>query len=233
MSRRTILATGAVILAGLSLLLAKDKNGWWDEPFTSWNQGQTSRMFNDSPWVEVQTYSSESVQGAMGQNETKFQFTVRLFSAQPIREAYVRMLQLMNHYDTLPPERKQDFDAKVSNIATADPGEEVVVAVALACTDREGSRNLKRFFETATAATLSQSAFLYTSSAGQITLEKYLPPSGGIGSRFIYPRTFKGQPILQATDKELRFQVSIPQTGQDLMVGFKPAKMVYKGKFTY
>jgi len=233
MNRCSVLTTGLVFLAALGLLLAKDKNGWWDEPFTSWNQAETSRMFNDSPWVEVQTYSSESVQGALGQNETKYQFTVRLFSAQPIRDAYVRMLQLMNNYDTLPAERKQEFDSKISNIANADAGEEVVVAVAFACTDPEGSRNLKRFFDTATAATLSQSAFLYSSSAGQISLEKYLPPGGGIGSRFIYPRTFKGQPILQATDKELRFQLSIPQTGQDLIVGFKPAKMVYKGKFTY
>ncbi|HEV2494988.1 MAG TPA: hypothetical protein VG204_18145 [Terriglobia bacterium] len=233
MVRRSILVAGLVILTGLGLLRAKDKNSWWDEPFTSWNQAQTAKMFNESPWVQMQTYSSESVQGALGQNETKYQFTVRLFSAQPIRDAYVRMLQLMNNYDTLPPERRQEFDSRVSKIASVDPGDEVVVAVAYACSDPQGSRDLKRFLDTATTATLSQSAFLYTSSAGQIALEKYLPPDAGIGSRFIYPRTFKGQPILQATDKEMRFQISIPQVGQDLIVGFKPAKMVYKGKSTY
>lgn len=233
MRMRSLFVAGLVILAGLDLLRAKEKNSWWDEPFTSWNQGQTAKMFNESPWVSMQTYSSESVQGALGQNETKYQFTVRLFSAQPVRDAYVRMLQLMNNYDTLPPERRQEFDSKVSNIASADPGDEVIVAVAFACSDPQGSRDLKRFLDTATAATLSQSAFLYTSSAGQITLERYLPPSAGLGSRFIYPRTFKGQPILQAGDKEMRFQVSIPQVGQDLIVGFKPSKMIYKGKFTY
>jgi hypothetical protein len=222
-----------VVLLGLGILFAKDKGSWWDEPYTKWNQGQTAKMFNDSPWVQMQTYSYESTQGSLGQNETKFQFTVRLFSAQPVREAYVRMLQLMNNYDTLPPDRQQAFDAQEGGVAKADPGDEVVVAVAFACNDQRGSRDLKYFFDTVTTATLNQNAFLYSSSAGQIALAKYVPPQSGIGCRFIYPRTFQGKPILQAEDKELRFQVYVPPRGQELMVGFKPAKMVYHGNFCY
>lgn len=222
-----------VTLLGLGILFAKEKSSWWDEPYTKWNQGQTAKMFNDSPWVQMQTYSYESMQGSLGQNETKFQFTVRLFSAQPVREAYVRMLQLMNNYDTLPPDRQRAFDAEVGGLATADPGDEVVVSVAGVCNDTRGSRDLKYFFDTATAPTLNQNAFLYSSTAGQITLTKYLPPQSGIGCRFIYPRTFQGKPILQPGDKELRFQMWVPPMGQELLVAFKPSKMVYKGKFAY
>ncbi len=222
-----------LVMLSLGLLPGKDTASWWDEPYTKWNREQTVKMFNDSPWVQTQTYSYASVEGHLGQNETKFQFTVRLFSSQPVREAYVRMLQLMNNYDSLAPDRRQAFDTHVGSIANVDPGDEVIVAIAFACTDPQASRDLKRFFETATAATLGQNAFLYSSSAGQITLAKYLPDSGGIGSRFIYPRVFNGAPILQATDKELRFQVYVPPMGQELIAGFRPAKMIYHGKFCY
>jgi hypothetical protein len=233
MRRRTLFATIFVILFGLGLFAGKGKESWWDEPYTKWDQVQTVKMFNDSPWVKVQTYSFESVQGAMGQNESKYQFYVRLFSSQPVREAYVRMLQLMNKYDQLSAERKQEFDAKVGGIATADPGDEVIVAVAYACNDPQGTRDLKTWLGTSTAATLSQSAYLYTPASGQIPLKNYFPPEGGVGCRFIFPRTYKGQPILQPTDKELRFEVYIPRIGQNLQVGFKPSAMEYKGKFCY
>ncbi len=233
MRSRIVSAVCILLLLGLGLLPGKDKTGWWDEPYTTWNREQTARMFTDSPWVQVQTYSYESVQGSLGQNETKFQFTVRLFSAQPVRDAYVRMLQLMNSYDTLAPERRQAFDTQVGGIAKAEVGDEVIVTVAFACSDQEGSRDLKRFFDTATAATLSQSAFLYSSSSGQITLANYQPPEGGIGCRFIYPRTFHGSPILLPADKELRFQVYVPPMSQQLIVGFKPGKMIYHGKLCY
>ncbi len=232
--RTRILGIGCFLaLLSLGLLSGKEKTSWWDEPYTKWDQGQTAKMFNDSPWVEIQTYSYESAQGALGQNETKFQFTVRLFSSQPIRESYVRMLQIMNNYETLPADRRQTFDTQVGGLAQADPGDEVIVAVAFACNDQQGSRDLKYFFDTATAPTLNQNAFLYSSSAGQITLTKYLPPQSGIGCRFIFPRTFQGKPILEAGDKELRFQVYVPPMGQELRVGFKPSKMIYHGKLCY
>jgi hypothetical protein len=233
MRSRNMLATVFVVLLCLGLLSGKDNESWWNEPYTQWNQGQTAKMFNDSPWVKMQTYSFASMAGALGQNETKFQFVVRLFSSQPVREAYVRMLQIMNKYDTLPPERRQEFDAKVGGLATADPGDEVVLTMSSVCNDPQKSRDLKTFLSTATTATLSQSAYLYSSSAGQITLKEYLPPEGGLGCRFIFPRTFKGQPILLPSDKELRFEVYIPQTGQNLQVQFRPKEMVYKGKFCY
>ena len=233
MRTRVLLMGCFLALLGLGLLSAKEKTTWWDEPYAKWNRNQTAKMFNDSPWVAFQTYSYETMEHNLGQNETKFQFTTRLFSAQPVREAYVRMLQLMNNYDTLAPDRQKAFDAQVGGIAQTDPGDEVIVAVAFACNDARGSRDLKFFFDNATAATQNQNAFLYSSSAGQITLAKYVPPQSGIGARFVFPRTFKGKPILQAEDKELRFQMWVPPMDQELLVAFKPSKMVYRGNFCY
>jgi hypothetical protein len=98
-TRRLIIAVLG-ILAGLGVLFAK--SGGAQEDYTKWSQQETAKMFDDSPWAQMETYSFASVSGSMGENESKYQFAVRLFSAVPIRQAYVRMLQIMNHYDSLP-----------------------------------------------------------------------------------------------------------------------------------
>jgi hypothetical protein len=231
MKTRHLTITALAALLGLGMLFAK--NNETEGNYEKWDQQQTVKMFDDSPWAQVQTYSFESPGGSMGQNEFKYQFTVRLFSAVPIRQAYVRMLQIMNHYDSLPPARQNQFDARVGGLATANVDDEIVVAVAYATNDPQGSRDMDQFFKTATTDTLNQSAYLYTTTAGQLQLKKYLPPNSGIGCRFIFPRSFNGKPVLTPEDKELRFQVYIPRIGQNLLVGFKPSNMMYDGKLAY
>jgi hypothetical protein len=174
-------------------------------------------------------------QGTLGVDVKKDMYIVRVFSAQPMREAYVRLLQLMNNYDSLPAARKKEFDAKVGGLATTSPGDDVVVSVAFQSNDPQRELDLKRWFGTVTTHTLSQSAYLYTSSAGQITLKKYMPPEGGggIGARFIFPRTINGKPIAQEGDKEFRFQVYIPLAGRNLYVDFKPKDMIYQGSLNF
>lgn len=231
--RRVLICSLALILSAAPPLLTKDSKEPWAQPYESWTQAETARVLNDSPWAQVQTYSAESAGGNQGVNEAHYQFTVRLFSAQPIRQAYVRMLEIMNKYDDLPPERRQEFDARVKGLLAADVSGQVVVALTFASNDAQASRDMKRFFDTATTATLNQSAFLFA-PRGRLDLQEYVPPGkDGMGARLIFPRLQNGKPILEPGDKELRFEMDISPIGQHLLVGFKASKMMYQGGVAY
>ena len=93
--------------------------------------------------------------------------------------------------------------------------------------------DIQRFFDTATAPTLSQSAYLYT-PRGRVDLLKYFPAGGeATGARFIFPRVLNGQPPLQPGDKQMRFEVYVPPINNTVRVGFDPRKMVFQGKLDY
>ena len=216
--------------ASIALLLAKNP---WEGSYLQWSQQQAGAILNNSPWAQQQDFTS--VQGASrGQNEIRNTFVIRLFSALPIRQAYVRLLQIMDGYETMPTDKQQAFDKGVGSLIHADVHDEVVVTVYFHSTEDITARGLKRFFDTSTAAILSQSAFLYGPRVGRVDLVKYFPPGeGGIGARFVFPRTFKGQPVLQPGDKELRFDFWVDPISQRLLIGFKPSKMMYDGELAY
>lgn len=260
-SRRFVVAGTAMLLCAGVLNARNKKSGWMDEPFTKWDQKQVNLVFNNSAWAQTKEYRGQASGmhgtvadrgsttsatngavtgtggGTLGVDVPEFTFTARFFSAQPIREAYVRMLQIMNHYDTLPAEKQKSFDDKVDGLLRADVSQEVTVTLSFRTNDPQAQRDMNEWFNTQTTDTFKQNAYLYT-PAGQIALLKYIPPQeggGGLGARFIFPRLFNGEPILQpgATGK-LRFQLSWqPQVGQTMYIDFKPEEMTYKDQFSY
>ena len=174
-----------------------------------------------------------------GVDVPNFSFTARFFSAQPIREAYVRMLQIMNHYDTLPADRQHAFDQQVADrILHFDVSKNVIVMLSFHTNDPNAQRDMNQWFATQTTDTLKQNAYLYVPKAGQIQLVNYIPPQQGgavLGAQFIFPRNFNGEPILEpgATGK-VRFQLSYqPQVNQEMYIDFKPEDMTYKGQLSY
>jgi hypothetical protein len=171
-----------------------------------------------------------------GVDVPEFTFTARLFSAQPMREAYVRMLQIMNRYDGLPRDRQQAFDQKVAGILHYDASQKVVIMLAYQTNDPDSKRDMEQWFNTQTADTLKQNAYLFSPIAGQLELIQYFPPSqnGGLGAQFIFPRNFKGEPILNPGAGKMRFQLCYqPQINQVMYVDFDPKQMTYKDQFSY
>jgi hypothetical protein len=232
---KSILVVG-LIGSSAAFLIPKEKESYESVPFQQWSQSMVSKVLSDSPWAQ-QWGTGEALeagsQAEQGQTEAKNTFTVRLFSALAIRQAYVRATELTNGYDAMPPDGKKDFDSKVNGLLNADVSQEVVLAVTFKSNMPVTSRDIQRFFETATAPTLNQSAYLYT-ARGRIDILKYLPPSSEISfARFIFPRAVNGQPLLQPGDKQFRFEVYVPPIDQVLRVGFDPRKMVFQGKLDY
>ncbi len=222
-----------ISVVGIGLLTAKDP--WDQQPPEKWSRAQVTALFNNSPWAQQQDYSSPLAgDSTLGQNEIHNYFTVRLFSALPIREAYYRILQIMNHYEEMPEQQQKDFEAHAGGIVHADVHDEVVISVAYNSNDQTHQRDMKHFLDTQTTATFNQSAYLYSPRLGRLDLVKYVPAANeGIGARFIYPRTVNGQPIIQPGDKDLRFEFWAAPLNQKVMFGFKTSKLMYKGELAY
>jgi hypothetical protein len=250
---------GAAITLSIGMLYAGKKHeNWIDEPYTKWDQKQVSELFNKSAWAQTKEFRGQvgiTGQGApqqkipgqsggtMGTAEAatggtdvpEYSFTARLFSAQPIREAYVRLLQLRTHYDQMPANQQQAFDQKVGGLVHADFSQEVLVTLFYHTNDPNALRDMNQWFNTQTAETLNQNVYLYT-PAGQIQLLKYRAPQGNaeLGAQFIFPRLFKGEPILQPGAGKMRFQISYqPQIGQIMYIDFDPKQMTYKDQLSY
>jgi hypothetical protein len=227
-------------LLGATYLPAQDS---WPEPFEKWNRNQVSRMLSDSPWSQNQTLStslSGKNSGLQGEKEIFNKFTVRFFSALPVREAYVRMMQILNKYDEMAPEQRREFESRFKRALSLDVSDRVIVALEFASNDPDANREMKRFFETARTETIKPNVYLISQHLNRVQLLEYFPPSSdGTGAKFVFPRTLNGQPVIAAGDKEVRFEFEVPLNDRNagnrpkLLVNFKVAKMVYKGELSY
>lgn len=234
MSRSKIILMLCLVGAGAGWVAAKD---FWEEPFEKWKREEVLRMLSNSPWAQTQTFNAVAGgrgPGTAGEKELFYQFTVRLFSARPVREAYVRMMQILNKYDQMAPEQKQEFNARFRKALALDVSDRVIVALEYATNDPNATRDLRTYLETARTETLKQSAYLITPRHGRLELREYYPPSpDGTGAKFIFPRLVNGQPVLEPQDREIRFDFFIAPIGQRLFVTFKVPKLVHRGELSY
>ncbi|MBI1940378.1 MAG: hypothetical protein HYS33_02595 [Acidobacteria bacterium] len=242
MTRRTAIVFPVFVILMVSHSPAKD---FWEDPYTRWDKKDVVRMINDSPWAQIQTFSrglernlEQSVGGAgvgvSGDREIYNKFTVRFFSALPVREAYVRMFQIANNYDEATPEQKAEFDQRFNRALNLDVADRVILAVEFASNEPQTNRDMKQFFDLATAETLKQSVYLISQRLGRVQLKEYYPPSpDGTGAKFVFPRTVDGQAVLAPSDKEARLEFYLPVINQKLFIKFRVDRMVHQGALSY
>jgi hypothetical protein len=240
MTHRFAILVVAVFLAGGLVFAAKN---FWEDPFTQWTQKNVNKMLQDSPWTLTQTYRGQEGAGRggafdrtsnAGERESSDTYTIRLFSSQPIRDAYARMMQLMNRYDTATDTEKQRIDALTAKVRTLDVSERIIVAMEYNSNLPDNARNFKQFFDKQSAELLKQNCFLISSRLGRVEIKEYFPQDAqGSGMKFIFPRTVNGQPVFQETDKELRFDMWVEPTGQKIFQSWKPKNVMYQGKLSF
>lgn len=234
MRARYSLFLSCLFILGAAGLAAKD---FWDEPFETWNRNQVAKMLSDSPWAKDQTFTfavDSKDAGIHGEKETFQKFTVRFFSARPVREAYVRMLQIMNNYDRMGPDERKEFEARFNRALKIDVSNRVIIAVEFASNIPDTHRDMKQFLDTSRTDMLKQSVYLISQRVGRVQLLEYHPPSpDGTGAKFVFPRVVDGKPMVEPGDKEVRFEWYVPVVDQKIYLNFKVSKMVYRGELNY
>jgi hypothetical protein len=154
-------------------------------------------------------------------------YSIRFFSARPVRQAFVRIIQLQKK-DLTP-----EMMTRLNTFAEAPSQDSIIIAVAVENPDANALGKAMQIIRNATAVKLKNTTYLERSDGKRIFIEEYTPPGGdGFGARFIFPRMVDGKPFLSDDDTRVRF-VSEMDSSIKLNMTYKVKNMQHEGKLEY
>lgn len=223
----------------------KDKKPW-----TEWSQKDAEKILSNSPWAQIQTESDTSEmffqptsdprltgnrtpnadsrleQGATNQ-ATNVKYGIRFFSARPVRQALVRMIQLQRK------DLEPDVNERLKNFAELPSADSIIIAVTIEATDKRSLGKVMQLVSSAATGTLKNTTYLERNDGKRLFLEEYVPPGkDGFGARFIFPRIVDERPFITPETQDVRF-FSEFGTAIKLNMRFKIADMMLDGKLEY
>ena len=237
----SLLATIAIETA-----IAQKQTKSWKE----WTKEDAEKILNHSPWgqQQVDTDLSEMFyqpttdartsgtrapnsgsrleQGATNQ-ETKLMYGIRFFSARPVRQAFIRIIQLQQK------NLEADVIERMNSFAELPSNDSIIIAVTIEGTDKRSLGKVLQVINSAATGTLKNTTYLERNDGKRLFLEEYVPPGkDGFGARFIFPRMVQERPFLTPEIHDVRF-VSEFGTTIKLNMRFNVATMMIDGKLEY
>ena len=248
MTRRFSVVLMLLVLAAVAVetVTGQKQPKSWKE----WSKKDAEKILSDSPWshLQVDTDLSEMFyqpttdartsggrapnansrleQGATNQ-ETKLTYGIRFFSARPVRQAFIRMIQLQKK------DLEPDVVDRMNKYAELPSTDSIIIAVTIEGTDKRSLGKAMQVIESAATGTLKNTTYLERNDGKRVFLEEYLPPGkDGFGARFIFPRMVDERPFLSTDFNDVRF-VSEFGTAIKLNMRFKVSDMMMDGKLEY
>lgn len=202
--------------------------------WTSWTEKEARKVLDDSPWVRAQTNQGfkgpllaapqqDAIPGPKDFGPIAF---IRLLSAKPIRQAYVRQSELEQKNSN------QQFIEQRRRFAERDFDEWIIISVTLMRYDLQRTLEPDEF-RLATTAKLRAETWLQVDNGERISLLEFQPPGkDGLGAKFIFPRQVNGKPVIKPGDGYLQFNSNMSPQLQ-LKCNFKVTDLKYDGKLEY
>ena len=165
-------------------------------------------------------------QGATNQ-ATSVQYGIRFFSARPVRQAFIRMIQLQKK------DLEPDVIDRMNSFAEIPSTDSIIIAVTVEGTDKRSLGKVMQIVNSAATGTLKNTTYLERNDGKRLFLEQYVPPGkDGFGARFIFPRMVDERPFLTPEIHDVRF---VSEFGQAIKLNmrFKVADMMLDGKLEY
>ena len=154
-------------------------------------------------------------------------YGIRFFSARPVRQAFVRMIQLQKK--DLAPEQV----SRLNTFAEVLSEDSIIIAVTIENPDANMLGKAMQIVRNATTVGLKNNAFLERSDGKRIFIDQYTPPGGdGFGARFIFPRMVDGKPFLGPEVSTVRFVADLGSSVKFSMT-YKVKDMMLDGKLEY
>src|SRR5829696_2050228 len=181
------------------------------KPWKEWSKADAQKILNDSPWAHLQVDQDfveptpltrpidSSIDARLKQNEG-MTYGIRVFSARPVRQAFIRMIQLQKK-DLTP-----DMMTRLNTFAEVASPDSIIIAVTTENPDANMLGKAMQIIRNATTTELKNSTYLERSDGKRVFLDEYTPPgSDGFGARFIFPRMVDGKPFLSSEFSIVRF----------------------------
>jgi hypothetical protein len=170
--------------------------------------------------------SNRVAQGANNQ-AISVNYHVRLLSAKPVRQAFMRVIELTQKTPD------KDLLDGLRAFVDRDFGEFIVVAITFDSTDGRFSGPALQAFSSATIGTLKNKTYLERKDGKRVFLKQYHAPiNDGLGAKFIFPRIVDEKKFVNADTGSFRFFSEV--TNQiKLNVTFKTSDLMYNGQLEY
>lgn len=214
---------------------------WTKKPYQSWSADETRRLLEESPWAATVTVNGirndivglAGVQGtgkgAEMETNPSIAYTVRFFSARPIREAQVRSSQLGSRYDGMNADKKAAFDANAAKFLGVSFADRVIVSVSFQ-TEIENYRSfLRNYWASQSVSKLSMTTYL---NAGSERLSLLAFNAQGETFMLTFPR-----PKRLSQDDKMGIEFVSPRISvigeQRILQEFSVRKMMLDGQPVY
>ena len=204
------------------------------KPWKEWSKTDAQKILKDSPWAHQQIDQDfvepspltrpidSSIGTRLNQNEG-MTYGIRFFSARPVRQAFVRMIQLQKK-DLTP-----DMMSRLNTFAEIASEDSIIIAVTVENPDANMLGKAMQIMRNSTTIYLKNTTYLERTDGKRVFIEQYTPPGGdGFGARFIFPRNLDGKPFLGPDITGVRF-VSDLGSSIKLDMKFNVAEMMHNG----
>ena len=154
-------------------------------------------------------------------------YHVRLLSAKPVRQAFMRVIELTQKTPD------EELLGGLRSFVDRDFSEFIVIAVTFDSTDGRYSGPALQAFASSNAGKLKNNTYLERKDGKRVFLMQYHPPiNDGLGAKFIFPRVVDEKKFVNVDTGSFRFYSEV--TNQiKLNVTFKTSDLMYNGKFEY
>ncbi len=248
MNKRLFALIACAVLLSSSLVFAGSSPAQKAEkPWTEWTQKEAEKVLSSSPWSQAQvdtdtsemffTPTNDPARGRTQSNDgqrlgtgatnqaVNVKFVVRFFSARPVRQALIRLIELKNKPEPAVLERMHQF-------AEVKSGESIILTLTVETTDQRYMGQAMQAISSAVTATLKNETYLERDGKRNF-LHEYIPPGqDGFGARFIFLRIADEQPFINSNTGEVRFVTKYPN-GMKVDRKFKVSDMMYEGQLEY
>ncbi len=211
------------------------------KPWTEWSEPEARKLLDDSPWAKTQAKEDNLNRNPLPLTQTDIQnvdslglnaalqsrLQVRFLSAQPIRQAFARIVELKQK------NRNPNLKQQLQSFVDRKFDDWIVVAVDFDSTETGNPNYLRQAFANATTNSLKYATYLELKGGRRVMLQDYkVPINDGLGAKFIFPRLVNGNPFLASDSGEVRFYTELT-TFIRVNVRFKVAEMMHNGTLEY
>jgi hypothetical protein len=231
----------ALVLLALLPAVAGFAQGFWQKKAPGqWSARECESLLTDSPWAKSRILGDVliedlekpgSIEGREG--HPWISYTARFWSAQPVRQAYVRQLRLSKDFLALLPERKQTAEESHQRLLNTEFSDRIVLMIVCTTNFDAYKRDLIRYWQTRPGALWAMDTFLITSKGRIPPLAVGVVPGEGGQFELHFPRTLNKQPVVGPADKSISIEFIHPDTGvlrtERILFNFKVKDMILGG----